>query len=58
MIDKQSINIISVTKGKKRKIGHIFTPGGTSHKIKNGIQICGFDEAFDLWGWDFDVGSV
>ncbi len=31
-------------------IGHIFTPGSSGDDIKNAIQICGFTEAFDLWG--------
>ena len=48
--DKQSINIISANEGKRKEIGNIFTPAGTSHNIKNAIQICGFDEAFDFWG--------
>lgn len=31
-------------------IGHIHTPAGTGENITNGIQICGFTEAFDFWG--------
>ena len=31
-------------------IGHIFAPSGSCENITNAIQICGFTEAFDLWG--------
>lgn len=41
----QKVNIMADNK----KIGHIFTPAGTCEDKKNAIQICGFDEAFDLW---------
>lgn len=48
--DKEHIDIIGVD-GKKRKvIGRIFTPSGSGEEYTNGIQICGFTEAFDLWG--------
>lgn len=43
-IDERNIDIL--LDGKK--VGHIFTPA--SSMIDNSIQICGFDEAFDLWG--------
>ena len=51
-IDKQEIKIIGVDeKTKERKeIGRIFTPSGSGHDVKNAIQVCGFDEAFDFWG--------
>lgn len=49
--DKEHISIIGIDDGKKRReIGHIFTPSGSGHINLNAIQICGFDEAFDLWG--------
>lgn len=50
--DKQSIKIISVDKktGERHEIGRIFTPAGSGNDIKNAIQVCGFSEAFDLWG--------
>lgn len=48
--DKKKVTILGVEGDTRRKIGHIFTPGGTSHNIRNAIQICGFSEAFDLWG--------
>lgn len=31
-------------------VGRIFSPSGSSYEITNAIQICGFEEAFDLWG--------
>jgi hypothetical protein len=31
-------------------IGHIFTPAGSGEDVANAIQVCGFSEAFDLWG--------
>jgi hypothetical protein len=34
----------------EKEIGHIFTPSGSARDNLNAIQICGFDEAFDLWG--------
>jgi len=34
----------------KREIGCIFTPSGTSQDCIDCIQVCGFEEAFDLWG--------
>jgi hypothetical protein len=34
----------------KREIGCIFTPSGTGHDCIDCIQVCGFEEAFDLWG--------
>ena len=32
------------------KVGHIFTPASSSDSVTNAIQICGFSEAYDLWG--------
>ena len=31
-------------------IGRVFTPSGSGHDVTNAIQVCGFTEAFDLWG--------
>lgn len=31
-------------------VGHIFTPSSSSNNIENAVQVCGFTEAFDLWG--------
>ena len=36
--------------GSKVEIGHIFTPAGSGEDTLNAIQICGFEEAYDLWG--------
>lgn len=38
------------SKVTRKVIGNIFTPSGSGHTYKNAIQICGFTEAFDLWG--------
>jgi hypothetical protein len=35
---------------KDKELGRIFTPGGSGDNKMNCIQICGFSEAFDLWG--------
>ena len=32
------------------QIGHIFTPSGSGQDSENAIQVCGFSEAYDLWG--------
>jgi len=34
----------------EKEVGHIITPSGSGRDTLNAIQICGFDEAFDLWG--------
>lgn len=51
-VKKEHVDIIGIDEKTKKKkvIGHIFTPSGSSHTSKNAIQICGFQEAFDLWG--------
>lgn len=53
-IDEKHIKIIAVGVGKdfneEREVGQIFTPSGSGELYKNAIQICGFSEAFDLWG--------
>jgi Zn finger protein HypA/HybF involved in hydrogenase expression len=46
LVDDQHINIMSGDK----KIGIIFSPSGTGEVYSNAIQVCGFEEAFDLWG--------
>ena len=33
-----------------REVGRIFTPSGSGEDTENAIQVCGFTEAFDLWG--------
>ena len=32
------------------RVGDIFSPAGSSEDNSNCIQVCGFSEAFDLWG--------
>lgn len=45
------VDIIAIQDdGTEKDIGHIFTPSGSSNDNLNAIQVCGFDEAFDLWG--------
>ena len=47
---KEEILIIGIQGEERKDIGHIFTPAGSGETNLNAIQICGFDEAFDLWG--------
>lgn len=48
---KKEILIFGVDiKGNRKEIGHIFTPAGSGGGNINAIQVCGFDEAFDLMG--------
>ena len=44
--DSQTVLI----KSEDRIIGKIFSPSGSGNDKKNAIQVCGFSEAFDLWG--------
>jgi len=51
--DEQHVNIFKDGK----KVGHVFAPSGSgdepkhkSEEEKSSIQVCGFAEAFDLWG--------
>lgn len=49
--NKERVLIIGIDeKGERKQIGHIFTPSSSAENNLNAIQICGFDEAFDLWG--------
>ena len=48
LTDEQHIEIIDSS--NDNKIGQIFTPAGTGGEVESAIQVCGFDEAFDLWG--------
>ena len=51
IINKEYVNIIGIeATGKRNVIGCIFTPSGTGVDNLNAIQVCGFKEAFDLWG--------
>lgn len=45
-INEKKIEIIK----NNKSIGHIFSPAGSGGLYENAIQICGFSEAFDLWG--------
>jgi len=33
-----------------KEVGRIFSPAGTMRDVTNAIQICGFKDAYDLWG--------
>lgn len=44
------IDIIATNEGTEKIVGRIFTPSGSGNNTLNAIQICGFKEAFDLWG--------
>ena len=46
---RQNASKVLIKRGDE-VIGHIFTPGGSGDDQMNAIQICGFTEAFDLWG--------
>jgi len=39
-----------LVKSGDKVIGHIFSPAGTGEDMPSAIQVCGFDDAFDLWG--------
>ncbi len=48
---KEEILIFGIDEKQKRKeIGRIMTPAGSGSTNINAIQICGWDECFDLWG--------
>ena len=47
MVNDQEIKILD---DKGAEVGHIFTPSGSGRHNVNCIQVCGFTEAFDLWG--------
>ena len=46
LINEQHIDIMN----EENKIGHIFTPSGTSHDKVDAIQVCGISQFFDAWG--------
>ncbi len=49
--DEKHIKIIGILDdGTKKEVGQIFTPSGSGECNFNAIQVCGFQEAFDLWG--------
>lgn len=45
---KRSVSVINKFNGEI--IGNIFTPSGTGHDREGAIQVCGFDDCFELWG--------
>ncbi len=47
LINDTKVNILN---DKDEVIGHMFTPSGSGKDIENAIQVCGFTDAFDLWG--------
>jgi len=49
-IDKDCRSVSIVDSLNEKIIGNIFTPSGTSHDREGAIQICGFDDCFELWG--------
>ncbi len=48
--NEKSISIIGIQNGVEKEVGCIFTPSSSSQNTLNAIQVCGFEEAFDLWG--------
>lgn len=50
LVNEKKVLIIGVSDEEEHEIGHIFTPSGSSEDVRNAIQVCGFTEAFDLWG--------
>jgi hypothetical protein len=51
LVNREMVRIIGIDGNEKRNsIGLIFTPSGTGVDNLNAIQVCGFKEAFDLWG--------
>lgn len=48
---KEEILIFGIDEKQDRKeIGRIFTPAGSGGGNINAIQICGWDESYDIWG--------
>lgn len=52
LVNECHVDIMAVDEKTKEvhNVGHIFTPSGSGQDNKNAIQVCGFSEAFDLWG--------
>jgi len=46
--DNSEVEILNKDNGKI--IGRIFTPSGSGNNTPSCIQVCGFDDCFDLWG--------
>lgn len=48
MVSEKEIQIVN---GRGNKVlGQIFTPSGSGRQNEGCIQVCGFTDAFDLWG--------
>ncbi len=45
-IDVQHVKILK----NGLPVGEIFSPSGSGEMYPNAVQVCGFSEAFDLWG--------
>jgi len=50
LINEQKVEIVNVDDKGEHVIGQIFSPSSSGNDVKNAIQVCGFVEAFDLWG--------
>ena len=42
--------LVQVFNEEGKQVGEIFSPSGSGKTTLNAIQVCGFSEAFDLWG--------
>lgn len=47
--DKNPLRCIDIM-SRGKVIGQMFTPGGSARDEANVVQVCGFDDAFHLWG--------
>ena len=47
-VGKVKNEVIILKDGKN--VGRIFSPSGSGRDCIDGVQICGFSEAFDYWG--------
>lgn len=45
-VDEQHVDVLF----NGKKVGHIFSPAGSGSNVLNGIQVCGFEVAYDYWG--------
>ena len=48
---------IMILNENEEEVGHIFTPAGSGNDNTNCVQICGFTDAFDLWGCGIFKGT-
>jgi len=47
---KQEVDIIAEHDGVRKVVGNIHTPANSARTTLNAIQVCGFTDAYDLWG--------